>query len=215
MNTLTRAVDAILQSCKASIDYNFRQPNNVYLQQIVNQFGEDYVRERGPDSLLEAMAAESHQSITELTAKVLPRKLPDSYILFLEYYGHLFVHGESYDLEIYGEGPMAEPYDHLSFYNNFYEDPLNQLHVGHLAFFREGFQRRYVYFFLDVTGVLQENCIIGKWFHLEDTRRKVADSFDEWLVLLAQTCGTSGYAASEISDWVPEVPPDPSSEIPF
>jgi hypothetical protein len=169
------------------------------------RFGGSLIKEM---SDVDADITEVQEALTTLHAWVAPHRLPDDYVFFLEFYGGLSIKIPRYHyLFVFGLGPMADEwYDFIMGDDALCENGF--LLVGTLAFKGERLDQ-YVHFFLDLSGIIHQYCVIGMESpkptgaslvpilqnpHAHPGRwAKHGDSFTEWLERLAATKGAFGY----------------------
>ena len=206
MDSVIRAVDRIRAIPGADVDRNFGQGRQAVRDQIEMQWTD--LKRRGElreiptdyDAQCDELITVAQEERAKLHNLVAPHHLPDDYVFFLEYYGGLFIGIDDYSLLVDGIGPMTEQwYGFIMGDNVPYKDGL--LNIGSLSYDDE-----YVILFLDLAGVVQQNCVIGVKCGEEEEPdflpvirnlphcwTKLADSFTAWLERIAETGGTLGY----------------------
>jgi hypothetical protein len=140
MHRLITAVEELRQLPGALVDTNFRQGREAFRAQLSRMW-----QQAGQDPAVSDVEVENRiydqlEDIEELKKKVLPYTLPTDYVFFLEYYGGLAVHTDTFRFEIYGCGPMTQEWYGDWVCDNWgeYVDPLlpgpRGLKIGYLRF---------------------------------------------------------------------------------
>ena len=197
MDGVIQVVECIRSIQGANVDCSIRQGRDKVLDQFLLSFG--IASEQDIVNLEDALV--------ELPSWVAPLNLPDDYLFFQEFYGGLGIHTPAYYFDVRGIGPMTDDWygDVVRDDDAIYENGL--LLIGTLAYGSN--PRRFVRFFLDLAGVIDQGCIyaVGPQEppypsilpvlqnpHDHPTRlTKVANTFTEWLEIVAETKGVFGY----------------------
>ena len=203
---LTEVVKRIEQFPGALVDCSFGQGRDAFLKQLEARTG------RNEKYSVDMYIEDCRDTIAELIERVATYEIPDDYISFLELYGGFLLDFDDYHLSTLGIGPMVE-----NWYSSIDSDDalseINQygfIHVGGLSFGKYPEEKIQVVTFLqDLAGTIEKHCVIGigpwrvdtltpidisKDIHAyPDYWRKVANSFTEWLVQVAETQGRFGY----------------------
>lgn len=152
---------------------------------------------------------EANKCLKQVEDLIQPYSLPTDYISFLKLYGGITISNEDFCFTSLGFGPMSEEwYPYLAGKVGYYENGF--LKIGALRFrnpIEYGFM--YVFFFLDLGNRIQRDGVISvaMWklgeLTLQDVFRKpqscsscwltIANSFTEWLQIVAATKGKFGY----------------------
>jgi SMI1/KNR4 family protein SUKH-1 len=192
------------------IDCGLRQGEKAILAHLQNQF--DNFQEDEYYSVSKVLSS-MQSEIEELTNSISPYQIPEDYRIFLEYYGGFAIDGINANFSVSGLGPMVETwYGYINHENDdlWASKKIGWLEIGDLVFQKSHkFYGQRVIFFLDLAGLIHNNCIIaiGPWngvnpdvlLILEDmkayssTWRRIADSFSEWLALAIKTQGMFTY----------------------
>lgn len=200
-----KAVEHIQRIPGAYVDCSFRQGRDKVLKQLNERSGRD------EKDLLDASIRDIQNTIVELIQEAAPYHIPDDYIFFLEFYGGLAIDKDNYRFSVFGVGPMVEEWYASVVSDVAFSEPGKSgvLSLGRMSFRTGEYQFQYVTFFLDLAGILQENCVIGigPWGKEELTSftiikdihaypgmwRKIANSFTEWLEQTSETQGSFNY----------------------
>lgn len=201
MNRIVQAIEHIQALTGALVDSNYLQGREMVLAQL-------HVRSRGRiNELAEAdeFISDSQTALLEIKSHVMPFQLPNDYIFFLEFCGGLLIKTERYNLMIDGIGPMVEEwYGYPLGDDGRYE---NGLFLIALINFKKEQSGKYVFFLLDLAGVIKQDSVIAltSWGDSEllhimkdigeytDYWIKLSDSFTQWLEMVAKTNGTLGF----------------------
>lgn len=186
------------------VDSNFGQGREAVLKQL-EKFGGQ------PETFVNRGIEEAKAAIAGLIERAIPYTIPDEYIFFLEYYGGLAIDTEDGYFSVYGIGPMVEE-DYASIISDYviYQSgEYGFLSLGILGFRNEKYKFQYVSFFLDISGTLQKDAVIGigpwgkntlssyeilKSIHAHpESWRKTSNSFPEWLEYAGRTQGLFDY----------------------
>jgi hypothetical protein len=204
MDKVIRIVSRIQLIHRARVDRNFGQGRDAMFAQLQARFGKACIKDV---SDVNNDFASSQKYLDELRTWVAPCRLPEDYVFFLKFCGGLLIKIPPYNCIVAGIGPMTEEWygfimgDDALCENGF-------LLVGTLAFKGEKLGQ-YVHFFLDLSGIIHQYCVIGMEApkptgaslvpilrnpHAHPGRwSKHGDSFTEWLERLAATEGAFGY----------------------
>jgi hypothetical protein len=142
-----QVVECIRSIQGANVDCSIRQGRDKVLDQFLLSFG--IASEQDIVNLEDALV--------ELPSWVAPLNLPDDYLFFQEFYGGLGIHTPAYYFDVMGIGPMRDDWygDVVRDDDAIYENGL--LLIGTLAYGSN--PRRFVRFFLDLAGVIDQGCI--------------------------------------------------------
>ncbi len=207
MHAVIAAVDQIrlLRDREVRIDVGIQQEYSVISKQLQVRLGSS-VSPEAVETFLEGC----DNSLRELRMWVTPYELSGDYLFFIEYYGGLAIQSDDYSLQLFGEGPMVEEWYTSPMGDDSISDPSQDgvITIGFVSF-REHTPYEQVYFLLDLAGVIQPNAVIGVPIaestdykpqvivkHLEELpgyRKQLANSFTEFLELVAATKGALGY----------------------
>lgn len=201
MERITSAIERVRTIPGARVDVGLYQGTRLFLAHLAERFGEQ------PDDLSETNqdVVAFNQCLGELKAFVSPLHLPDDFLFFLKFYGGLGIDSPRYHFAIEGIGPMAEEwYGYILGDDQFHENGF--LNIGILSLPKKG---HFVSFYLDLAGVVGKHCVLSipecgmvtvdipailqaPYEHPKQWT-KLADSFTEWLELVAKTEGTLEY----------------------
>lgn len=148
-------------------------------------------------------------TLEEIQEWVEPYQLPESYRFFLAFCGGLYIDTNNYGLFADGIGPMVEEWYSFLMGDEIIINP-SETGFFQMAMLSGRVSKNerypYVYFFLDLVGVIQQYAVIGVGpYHglvkpvlqnlnaYQDHWKVVAPSFPEWLELVAATNGSLDY----------------------
>jgi hypothetical protein len=200
------AVERLRILPEAQIDSGLRQGRDAVLKQLESRTGQD---ERAS---VDVYVAGMQEHITSLRQRASPFEVPADYIEFLETYAGLSIYNEQYYLQVFGIGPQVEDWYASIISDEAKSDPgkdgflkLAKLSSNRLVRHRS----KRVEFYIDPSGVIKVQCIIGvgPWGGgdlrpetvLKDLRAhpalwaKTSISFTEWLELAGVPRGAFNY----------------------
>jgi hypothetical protein len=140
MDRLITAVEHLRQLPGAFVDTNFRQVREAFRAQLSRIWQQAGQSPAVSDVEVDKYIYYCLEDIDELKARVIPYTLPSDYLFFLEYYGGLAIHTDSFRFEIYGCGPMTQEWYGDWVCDNWgeYNDPLlpgpRGFKIGYLRF---------------------------------------------------------------------------------
>ena len=200
------AVERLRMLPEAYIDSGFRQGRDAVLRQLESRTGED------ESASVDVYLAGMKDDIANLRQRALPFYVPEDYIEFLETYAGLSIDDIEFRLVVFGIGPRVEDWYASIVSDEAWAEPGKDglLPVATLisrSLVRHRSKR--VSFFIDLSGGIQEQCVIGvgPWGAddlrpqtvLKDPRAhsalwaKTANSFTEWLEQAGETRGAFNY----------------------
>jgi hypothetical protein len=209
MNRITAALTKIAQLDGALVDRSFRQGYDAVVEQLRQR--DPDISQEDIDSLIEYYP----QAIASFERWIAPYHLPDQYRFFLEYSGGMQISTDRYHLSMLGTGPMVEEWYGYIQGDEALMDPScdGVLLLGSLVS-EIPMQGRYprVYILLDLAGIFQAEHVIGVGpltysdvtisdivkapSHYQAHWKILANSFSQWLELVATSAGTCGYTFS-------------------
>ena len=207
MQEVTEILQKIALLPGAVVDRNFLQGHDVVREQLElrgGNYSEQFVQE---------FVSEVKACIATMNLEVSPYGIPEDYKYFLEYCGGLSIEDEAdYYFSTYGIGPLVEKK-----YGSINSDdaapdfcwPRGLIQVGHLNFRSGKLKYHDFYFYHDLAGCVQQNCVfrVGPCglshvspqtviedlqFH-KDKWKRMSASFTEWLALVDESKGAFGY----------------------
>ena len=205
METIKTIVEQIRRIQNSNVDVGILQGN----KEIIDQFKRQCYQ---VDELaVPSMVQEAQDDIVNLKQKMLPYKIPEDYLYFLEYYGGLMIADNYHYFAPYGLGPMSEEWYASIISPDATPEAIQYgfLGIGFLSL-REGkYQGQNVSYFLDIAGKIQSGTIIAigprkpatsslsevlkDIFAFPTAWQKIANSFTEWLQLVLDTEGVFDY----------------------
>lgn len=208
MRQIVEAVRQIAGLPGANIDRGFGQGRDAVRQQL-----ELLMEGNVSDLVLDGQFEDHQDHLKELQAWVLPYRIPDDYLYFIDLYGGMLIETMAFTLMVFGLGPMCYEWYMPLIPEETATEPSQDglLHIGRLEFNNPGQDFPAVLFFIDLAGIFQRDSILGM-----DTRgtgdlsvaqviaerskyssqwKILANSFAEWLELVVQTQGALGYTS--------------------
>jgi hypothetical protein len=203
-----KALKAIDLVPGAHVDRSFGQGYQAVFDQL------SFRLEREADEgFVKSFIKECQKDVNEIELWVKPYNLPPDYLFFLQYCGGLIIKKEEFNLILDGIGPMVEEWYSFIMGDEVYKDPPNDglIYIGCLPIKTKNEATNtygMVTFFLDLGGIVKKNSVLGigrgnKAISLEeifanfsqypDVAKILANSFTEFLELIAKTEGTLGY----------------------
>jgi len=188
----------------AKIDVGFRQGHDAVMRQLQLRTGQHNIQ--FVDDFIEGMKDE----LETLQKEVAPCDLPHEYIDFLELYGGMAIFHDDFYFQVFGLGPMVEDWyaSIVSDATLAVPDNPGYISIGELKR-RDGTGRsNRLHYVLDLSGVVDRHCVISversrttplltevlaNLMAYPDRWQKVANSFNAWLNLIADTAGRLGH----------------------
>jgi hypothetical protein len=208
MQQVEEAMYRIARLPGANVDRGFGRGRDAVRQQL-----ELLMEEEVSDLLLDGQFEDHQDHLKELQAWVLPYRIPDDYLYFIDLYGGLRIKTAEHIFVVNGFGPMCHEWYLPLIPEESPSEPGQNglLYIGRVEFNNpeQGFPA--VLFFIDLAGIFQQDSILGM-----ETRgtgdlsvaqviaerskyssqwKVLANSFAEWLELVVQTQGTLGYTS--------------------
>ena len=209
MNTIAGTLQKVSQLDGAVVDQG-------YAQGVISIL--EHIKANDPNANIDAaqrLSRSLQDGLKDIHSWVYRYVLPEDYTYFLEYWGGLHIKTNKFYLEIMGIGIMVDSwYSYLMGDEGFFDPSddgvillgsLGSQQPIHGAYFR-------VYFILDVAGIFQAEQSIGVGTlttgnsivrHIVKTPatyvadwKILANSFSQWLELVATSAGSCGYTFS-------------------